>query len=53
MKKGILYILAVFLITLTFTSCKAKKGGCGLTSDAQKIEQINTVNKPVIVANVK
>ena len=53
MKKATLYIFGIFLITITFTSCKAKKGGCGLTSDAQKIEQITPVNNQIIVADVK
>ena len=53
MKKAIVYVFGILLITITFTSCKAKKGGCGLTSDAQKIEQITSANNHVIVADVK
>lgn len=47
MKKLIIYSFAILLITLSFTSCKSAKGGCGLTSDAQKIEQ-TTVQTNVV-----
>lgn len=53
MKKTFLYIFGICLIAFTFTNCKSTKGGCGLTSDAQKIEQTTSVNNQIIVADVK
>lgn len=52
MKKSIIYILGIFFIVLSFASCKSKKGGCGLSSDAHKIEQATTINNSR-VATVK
>lgn len=43
MKKTVIYILGITLITLTFSNCGSSKKGCGLTSDAQKIEQTTTM----------
>jgi hypothetical protein len=51
MKKIALYILGIAFSVLLFSSCKASKKGCGLTSDANKIEQI-TSNKAIFKAEV-
>ena len=48
MIKKAIYILALFLITLTLTNCKSSKRGCGLTSDSQKIEQSTTVQTTIV-----
>jgi len=42
MKKTVIYILGITLISFTFSNCGSSKKGCGLTSDAQKIEQTTT-----------
>lgn len=52
MKKIIPYFIGVSLIAITFTSCKSTKGGCGLTSDAQKIEQNTSATNSILVADV-
>lgn len=38
MKKIALYTLGIAFSVLLFSSCNASKKGCGLTSDAQKME---------------
>jgi hypothetical protein len=43
MKKNIIYILGIALVAFVLTNCGSSKKGCGLTSDAQKIEQATTV----------
>jgi len=52
MKKKVLTILGILLVTLSFSSCNSTKKGCGLTSDANKIEQATQV-KTVVIANAK
>lgn len=52
MKRIIPYFLGISLIAITFTSCKSAKGGCGLTSDAQKIEQTTAATNSIIVVDV-
>lgn len=42
MKKVVL-LLAVFIFTITITSCKSSKSGCGLTSDAAPIYKLGTI----------
>jgi hypothetical protein len=49
MKKLALYFLGFTMALYLFSACKAVKG-CGLTSDAKKIEQLTTQTK--IVAEV-
>lgn len=44
MKKLILSILIITITLLSFTSCGSARKGCGLTSDAQKIEQTTSTN---------
>jgi len=39
MKKTILYAIGIFLISFSLINCGSSKKGCGLTSDAQKIEK--------------
>ncbi len=39
MNKMILKVLSVFLFAILLCSCGSSKKGCGLTSDAEKIEQ--------------
>jgi hypothetical protein len=51
MKKFALYFFGLSIVVLTFSSCKSSKKGCGLTSDATKIEQI-TNNQSVTSADV-
>lgn len=48
MKKIALYFVGITFTALTLTSCGTAKKGCGLTSDAQKIEQ-STIVQPTIV----
>lgn len=48
MKKLASTIILITIISISFTSCKSTKGGCGLTSDAQKIETL--ANQETIVA---
>ena len=50
MKKYIFYAFGFLILIGSFASCKSTKGGCGLTSDAQKIEQTSTMNHTIIVA---
>lgn len=50
MKKNILYAAAFLIFIGSFASCKSTKGGCGLTSDAQKIEQTSEMISTTIVA---
>ena len=50
MKKNIFYTLSLLLLIGTLASCKSTKGGCGLTSDAQTIEQTSEINQTTIVA---
>ena len=52
MKKTVIYILGITLILFTFINCGSSKKGCGLTSDAQKIEQA-TATQTVQVSEVK
>lgn len=52
MKNLALYILGIAFITITLTSCGTTKQGCGLTSDADKIEQ-STITPTTTVASVK
>ena len=49
MKKLASYFLGIAMALLLFSACKATKG-CGLTSDAQKIEQPTTQTQ--IIAEV-
>jgi hypothetical protein len=51
MKKIALYTLGIAFSVLLFSSCKSSKKGCGLTSDANKIEQL-TSNKAIVKAEV-
>ena len=44
MKKVVLF-LAILMFTISFTSCKSIKGGCGLTSDAAPIHKIVSTEK--------
>jgi len=44
MKKITLNTLLLAFALIAFTSCRSSKKGCGLTSDAQKIEQSTTAN---------
>ena len=48
MKKIILNIIGLMLIIVSFTACKSTKKGCGLTSDAQKIEQSTATQQPIL-----
>lgn len=50
MKKSTLYIVGILLISFTLINCGSSKKGCGLTSDAQKIEQHSNFNTAKIVA---
>ncbi|WP_298370065.1 hypothetical protein [uncultured Lutibacter sp.] len=50
MKKLTIYIAAITFTVLLSTSCKSTKG-CGLTSDASKID--NITNSTIIVAETK
>lgn len=52
MKKIIAYIFGISLIAFTFTNCKSTKSGCGLTSDAHKIEQTTSANNTILAAEV-
>ncbi len=44
MKKFTLNILLLALALIVFASCGSSKKGCGLTSDANKIEQSTAAN---------
>lgn len=50
MKKTVLYILGITFTAITLTSCGTTKKGCGLTSDAQQIEQTTSTANSVIIA---
>jgi len=51
MKKLTLNTLLIAVTLILFTSCVSTKKGCGLTSDAQKIEQ-STTTEAIILAEV-
>lgn len=51
MRKLALYTLGIAFTLMLFSSCNASKRGCGLTSDANKIEQL-TSNKTMAKAEV-
>ncbi len=51
MKKIALYTFGIAFLVLLFSACNASKKGCGLTSDAHKIEQ-PTSNKTIFKAEV-
>jgi len=51
MKKIALFSIGIMFLVLMFSSCKASKKGCGLTSDAHKMEQ-STSNKVIFKAEV-
>ncbi len=51
MKKIALYTLGIAFTAMLFSSCNASKKGCGLTSDANKMEQ-TTSNKATVKAEV-
>lgn len=51
MKKIALYTLGFAFTAMLFSSCNASKKGCGLTSDANKIEQ-STSTKAIVKAEV-
>ncbi|WP_164975219.1 hypothetical protein [Lutibacter sp. HS1-25] len=48
MKKTALYIIGITLISLTLINCGSTKKGCGLSSDATKIEQVPTAQASLI-----
>ena len=48
MKKIILNVIGLVLIIASFAACKSTKKGCGLTSDAQKIEQSTAVQQRIL-----
>lgn len=50
MKKSTLSILAISFTLFLCTSCKTTKG-CGLTSDASKIEHVS--NELIVIAEVE
>ncbi len=49
MKKIALKASIICLTLLFFSSCSAKRKGCGLTSDAKKIEAATTLEYETIV----
>lgn len=51
MKKIVLYTLGIAFSAVMFSSCNASKKGCGLTSDANKMEQ-STSNKTIVKSEV-
>jgi len=51
MKKLVFSILLFTVTLISFTSCKSTKRGCGLTSDAQQMEQ-PTTTKATVLAEV-
>ena len=51
MRKIALYTLGIAFTAVFFSSCNASKKGCGLSSDANKMEQI-TSNKAIVKADV-
>jgi predicted small secreted protein len=48
MKKTILYIFGILLVSAALTNCGSSKKGCGLSSDAVKIEQTTQSNTPLV-----
>lgn len=50
MKKAFLNLLGITFIAITLTCCGTTKKGCGLTSDAQQIEQTTSVTNSVFIA---
>ncbi|SDW79383.1 hypothetical protein SAMN05444411_102187 [Lutibacter oricola] len=53
MKSKTLKLVIFALVSTLFIACGAKKGGCGLTSDAQKIEQTISKTQTTIIAEAK
>ena len=51
MRKLASTIILITIVLISFTSCKSTKKGCGLTSDAQKIETL--ANQNTIVAQAE
>ncbi|MDP2069099.1 MAG: hypothetical protein Q8K04_09040 [Lutibacter sp.] len=51
MKKIALYTLGIAFLAVFFSACNASKKGCGLTSDANKMEQ-STSHKAMVKAEV-
>jgi predicted small secreted protein len=51
MKKSALNLLLITIAIISFASCKSTMKGCGLTSDAQKMEQ-TTSDKTTDLAEV-
>lgn len=51
MRKIALYTLGIAFTAVFFSSCNASKKGCGLTSDANKMEQTIS-NKAIVKAEV-
>ena len=51
MKKIALYTLGIAFSAVFFSGCNASKKGCGLTSDAHKMEQ-STSHKAIVKAEV-
>ena len=51
MRKIALYTLGLAFSVLLFSSCNATKKGCGLTSDANKMEQSASI-KAMVKAEV-
>lgn len=47
MKKKLIYIFGITLLLVAFSACKSSKKGCGLTSDAQKIESGISTNSGI------
>ena len=50
MKKSTFYVFGVTLAVSLLVSCGSSKKGCGLTSDAQKIEQTSEMTQTIVVA---
>ena len=48
MKKTALYILGITLVSVTLINCGSTKKGCGLSSDATKIEHLPTAQVSLI-----
>ena len=49
--KNIVFKASILCLTLVFfASCSTKRKGCGLTSDAKKIEAATTMENQTIVA---
>ncbi|MDD3722408.1 MAG: hypothetical protein PHW92_07965 [Lutibacter sp.] len=51
MKRIALYTLGIAFSVLLFSSCKSSQKGCGLASDANKIEQSTSI-KAIVKAEV-